>query len=32
VQGLAVDDFGRSKMAATETELREERAGVKDLL
>ncbi len=32
VQGLAVDDFGHSKMAATETELREERAGVKDLL
>jgi malate dehydrogenase len=32
VQGLAVDDFGRSKMAATEAELREERVGVKDLL
>jgi malate dehydrogenase len=32
VQGLAVDDFGRTKMAATETELREERAGVNDLL
>jgi malate dehydrogenase len=32
VQGLAIDDFGRSKMAATEAELREERAGVKDLL
>ena len=32
VQGLAVDDFGRTKMAATDTELREERAGVKDLL
>ena len=32
VQGLAVDDFGRAKMAATEAELREERAGVKDLL
>jgi malate dehydrogenase len=32
VQGLSVDDFGRSKMAATETELREERAGVRDLL
>ena len=32
VQGLSVDDFGRSKMAATEAELREERAGVKDLL
>jgi malate dehydrogenase len=32
VQGLAVDDFGRGKMAATDDELREERAGVKDLL
>ena len=32
VQGLSVDEFGRGKMAATETELREERAGVKDLL
>jgi malate dehydrogenase len=32
VQGLAIDDFGRTKMAATEAELREERAGVKDLL
>jgi malate dehydrogenase len=32
VQGLAVDDFGRSKMAATEAELRDERTGVKDLL
>jgi malate dehydrogenase len=32
VQGLSVDDFGRSKMAATDAELREERAGVKDLL
>jgi malate dehydrogenase len=32
VQGLNVDEFGRSKMAATDTELREERAGVKDLL
>jgi malate dehydrogenase len=32
VQGLSVDDFGRGKMAATETELREERAGVQDLL
>ena len=32
VQGLSVDDFGRSKMTATEAELREERAGVKDLL
>jgi malate dehydrogenase len=32
VQGLAIDDFGRAKMAATDAELREERAGVKDLL
>jgi malate dehydrogenase len=32
VQGLAVDDFGRAKMAATDAELREERAGVQDLL
>ncbi len=32
VQGLSVDDFGRGKMTATEAELREERAGVQDLL
>jgi malate dehydrogenase len=32
VQGLSVDEFGRGKMAATEAELREERAGVEDLL
>jgi malate dehydrogenase len=32
VQGLAIDDFGRAKMAATDAELREERAGVQDLL
>jgi len=32
VQGLAVDDFGRAKMTATENELREERAGVENLL
>jgi malate dehydrogenase len=32
VQGLSVDEFGRGKMAATEKELREERAGVEDLL
>jgi malate dehydrogenase len=32
VQGLAIDDFGRAKMDATDTELREERAGVADLL
>jgi len=32
VQGLSVDEFGRTKMAATETELREERVGVENLL
>jgi malate dehydrogenase len=32
VQGLAVDEFGRGKMAASDQELREERAGVEDLL
>ncbi|MBS0365835.1 MAG: malate dehydrogenase [Proteobacteria bacterium] len=32
VQGLAVDDFSRKRMDATHAELREERAGVKDLL
>jgi malate dehydrogenase len=32
VQGLTIDDFGRAKMGATEAELREERAGVEDLL
>jgi malate dehydrogenase len=32
VQGLAIDDFSRGKMSATEQELREERDGVKDLL
>jgi malate dehydrogenase len=32
VQGLSVDEFGNTKMAATDTELREERAGVQDLL
>jgi malate dehydrogenase len=32
VQGLAVDDFSRQRMTATETELREERDGVKTLL
>jgi malate dehydrogenase len=32
VQGLAVDEFGRAKMSATDAELREERAGVEDLL
>jgi malate dehydrogenase len=32
VQGLAVDDFSRKRMAATHAELLEERDGVKDLL
>ncbi len=32
VQGLSVDDFARGKMAATDAELREERAGVENLL
>ena len=32
VQGLDVDDFSRSRMDATETELREERAAIEDLL
>ena len=32
VQGLAIDEFSRGKMGATEQELREERDGVKDLL
>ena len=32
VQGLDVDDFSRERMDATETELREERAAVEDLL
>ena len=32
VQGLDVDDFARDKLNATETELREERAGVESLL
>jgi malate dehydrogenase len=32
VQGLSIDEFGRGKMAATETELREERADVENLL
>jgi malate dehydrogenase len=32
VQGLSVDEFSRSKMDATEQELREERASVEDLL
>ena len=32
VQGLAVDDFSRQRMDATERELREERAAVEELL
>jgi malate dehydrogenase len=32
VQDLDVDDFSRERMAATDAELREERAGVADLL
>ena len=32
VQGLEIDDFARGKLAATDEELREERAGVADLL
>jgi malate dehydrogenase len=32
VQGLSVDEFSRKRMTATETELKEERDGVKDLL
>jgi malate dehydrogenase len=32
VQGLAIDDGSRKRMTATESELKEEREGVKDLL
>jgi malate dehydrogenase len=32
VQGLSIDDFSRKRMGVTETELREERDGVKELL
>jgi malate dehydrogenase len=32
VQGLSVDDFSRSRMGLTETELREERAAIEELL
>jgi malate dehydrogenase len=32
VQGLAIDDFSRARMDATDKELREERAGVESLL
>jgi malate dehydrogenase len=32
VQGLEIDDFSRARMDATETELREERAAIEELL
>ena len=32
VQGLAINEFSRARMDATDKELREERDGVKDLL
>jgi malate dehydrogenase len=32
VQGLSVDEFSRGRMTATETELREERAAIEELL
>jgi len=32
VQGLPIDDFSRERMAATEAELREERAAIEELL
>jgi malate dehydrogenase len=32
VQGLSIDEASRKRMTATETELKEEREGVKDLL
>ena len=32
VQGLAVNDFGRARLAATDKELREERDGVRELI
>ncbi len=32
VQGLTIDDFSRARMDATETELREERAAIEELL
>jgi malate dehydrogenase len=32
VQGLAVDDFSRQRMDATDKELREERDGVRELI
>jgi malate dehydrogenase len=32
VQGLEIDDFSRTRMSATEAELREERAAIEELL
>ena len=32
VQGLEISEFGRSKMLATETELKEERQAISELL
>jgi malate dehydrogenase len=32
VQGLEIDDFSRSRMDATDAELREERAAIESLL
>jgi malate dehydrogenase len=32
VQGLAIDEFSRKRMDATDKELREERDGVKELI
>ena len=32
VRGLSIDDFSRARLSATETELREERDGVRELL
>jgi malate dehydrogenase len=32
VQGLTIDEFSRGRMAATEAELREERAAIEALL
>jgi malate dehydrogenase len=32
VQGLEINDFSRQRMAATEAELREERAAIESLL
>ena len=32
VQGLSIDDFSRERMNKTETELREERAAIEELL